>query len=125
MQYLLQRWPGFQGLERAQLRSIEKILLRCRNESRATRVATQFREVARGITIGAEECQIFTPELDLLTRQIQFCDESKQRVRAEIVEGVGRHPVGQKLMTTSARFDKEVVIAAHLERIEQQRSQAA
>lgn len=98
MQYLLQRWPGFQGLERAQLRSIEKILFRCRYGSRATRVAKQIREVARGITIGAEERQIFTLELDLLTRQIQLCDESKQRVRAEIVERVGRHPAGKKLM---------------------------
>ena len=29
MLYLLERWPGFDGLERAQLRSIEKILGQC------------------------------------------------------------------------------------------------
>jgi transposase len=69
MLYLLERWPGFEGLERAQLRSIEKILRRA-----------------------------FTLELDLLARQIRFCDESKERVRTEIVDRIGRHPVGQKLL---------------------------
>jgi transposase len=98
MLYLLERWPGFEGLERAQLRSIEKILRRCRYGSRATRVAKQIREVARGISISMEERQIFTLELDLLARQIRFCDESKERVRTEIVDRIGRHPVGQKLL---------------------------
>lgn len=98
MLYLLERWPGFEGLERAQLRSIEKILRRCRYGSRATRVAKQIREVARGISMSIEERQIFTLELDLLARQIRFCDESKERVRTEIVDRIGRHPVGQKLL---------------------------
>jgi transposase len=98
MLYLLERWPGFEGLERAQLRSIEKILRRCRYGSRATRVAKQIREVARGISISMEERRIFTLELDLLARQIRFCDESKKRVRTEIVDRIGRHPVGQKLL---------------------------
>jgi transposase len=98
MLYLLERWPGFEGLERAQLRSIEKILRRCRYGSRATRVAKQIREVARGISIAGDERQAFTLELDLLARQIRFCDESKERVRTEIVDRIGRHPVGQKLL---------------------------
>jgi transposase len=98
MLYLLERWPGFEGLERAQLRSIEKILRRCRYGSRATRVAKQIREVARGISIAGDERQAFTLELDLLAWQIRFCDESKERVRTEIVDRIGRHPVGQKLL---------------------------
>jgi transposase len=98
MLYLLERWPGFEGLERAQLRSIEKILLRCRYGSRATRVAKLIREMARGISIADKERQAFTLELDLLVRQIRFCDESKDRLRTEIVERVERHPIGQKLL---------------------------
>ena len=98
MLYLLERWPGFEGLERAQLRSIEKILLRCRYGSRATRVAKLIREVARGISIAAEERYAFTLELDLLVRQIRFCDESKDRLRAEIVQRVEHHPIGRKLL---------------------------
>jgi transposase len=98
MLYLLERWPGFEGLERAQLRSIEKILRRCRYGSRATRVAKLIRKMARGISIAAEERHAFTLELDLLARQIRFCDESKDRLRAEIVHRVEHHPVGPKLL---------------------------
>ena len=98
MLYLLERWPGFEGLERAHLQSIEKILLRCRYGSRATRVATLIRDMARGITIACEERQAFTLELDLLVSQIRFCDESKNRLRAKIVQHVERHPIGQKLL---------------------------
>lgn len=98
MLYLLERWPGFEGLERAQLRSIEKILRRCRYGSRATRVAKLIRQMARGISIAGEERHAFTLELDLLVQQIRFCDESRDRLRAEIVNRVERHPVGQKLL---------------------------
>jgi len=98
MLYLLERWPGFEGLERAQMRSIEKILRRCRYGSRATYVARLIRKMARGISIAAEERHAFTLELDLLARQIRFCDESRDRLRAEIVHRIERHPVGQKLL---------------------------
>jgi hypothetical protein len=98
MLYLLERWPGFEGLERAQLRSIEKILRRCRYGSRATHVARLIRQMARGISIAAEERYAFTLELNLLARQIRFCNESRDRLRAEIVQRVERHPVGQKLL---------------------------
>ena len=36
-----------------------------------------------------------------------------------------RHKLVYKLMTTDARYDKEVLIAAHLARIEQERPAAA
>jgi len=98
MLYLLERWPGFEGLERAQLRSIEKILLRCRYGSRATRVAKLIREMARGISIADEERQAFTLELDLLVRQIRFCNESIAQMYAQITQRVERHPIGKKLL---------------------------
>jgi transposase len=98
MLYLLERWPGFEGLERAQLRSIEKILRQCRYGSRANYVAKLIREVARRISIAGEERHAFTLELDLLVQQIRFCDESKDRLRAEIVQRVERHPIGRKLL---------------------------
>lgn len=98
MLYLLERWPGFEGLERAQLRSIEKILRQCRYGSKADKVAKLVRKVARGITFADEERRVITFELDLLVRQIRFCNESVDRVYAEIAERVERHPVGQKLL---------------------------
>ena len=98
MLYLLERWPGFEGLERAQLRSIEKILHQCRYGSKATHVAKLIRKMARGIVVAAQERSAFTLELSLLVRQIRVCNESADEVYAEIARRVTRHPVGQKLL---------------------------
>jgi transposase len=98
MLYLLERWPGFEGIERAQLRSIEKILHQCRYGSKATHVAKLIREMARGIVVAAEERSAVTLELSLLVRQILVCNESADQVYAEIARRVERHPVGQKLL---------------------------
>jgi transposase len=96
--YLLERWPGFDGLDRAQLRSIEKILHRCRYGSKATHVAKLIRKMARGIVVAAEERSAITLELNLLAQQIRVCNESADQVYAEIARRVERHPVGQKLL---------------------------
>lgn len=98
MLYLLERWPGFEGLERAQVRSIEKILRRCRYGSKATDVAKLIRKMARGISVAAQERSAITLELDLLTRQIRFCNESADQVYVEIARRVERHPIGKKLL---------------------------
>jgi len=98
MLYLLERWPGFEGLEKAQLRSIEKILLQCRYGSKATEVAKLIRKVARGVSVGDEERGAIAFELDLLVRQIGFCNESVDRVYAEIALRVEHHSVGRRLL---------------------------
>ena len=98
MLYLLERWPGFEGLEKAQLRSIEKILHKCRYGSKAAHVAKLIRNMARRIDIAAEERSAFTLEISFLVRQIQACNESVDQVYAEISGRVKRHPVGQKLL---------------------------
>ena len=98
MLYLLERWPGFEGLERARLRSIESILRRCRYGSRAVETAKLIKKVAQGITIIGEERSALTLELDLLVRQIRFCNESLADVDAKIARRVERDPVGQKLL---------------------------
>jgi transposase len=99
MLYLLERWPGFEGIERAQLRSIEKILSRCRYKvEERVPMAKLIRQAAREISMDAGERSSLTMELDLLVRQIRLCDESIAQVYAEITGRVERHPVGQKLL---------------------------
>jgi transposase len=98
MLYLLERWPGFEGLERAQLRSIEGILRRCRYGSRAAEAAELIKKVARGISIVGEERSALTLELDLLVRQIRFCSESLAEVDAKIARRVEQSPVGKRLL---------------------------
>lgn len=98
MLYLLERWPGFEGLERAQLRSIEGILRRCRYGSRAAETAKMIKKVAHGISIIGEERSALTLEVDLLVQQIRFCNESLAEVDAKIARRVERNPVGKKLL---------------------------
>jgi transposase len=96
--YLLERWPGFEGLEKAQLRTIEKILRRCRYGSKTSRVAKLIRSMARRISISGEERSALTLELDLLAQQIRFCNESVDQVYGKIARRVERHPIGKKLL---------------------------
>ena len=98
MRYLLERWPGFEGLERAQLRSIEKILHRCRYGDRATAVAKLVRDMARRISVEPDERLAITLEADALNRQMSVCDELIDRVFHEIDQRVRRHPIGIKLL---------------------------
>jgi transposase len=98
MVYLVQRWPGFEGMERAQLRSIEKILHRCRYGDRTTEVAKLLREAARRICVAAEERTAITLEMSLLVEQMGACDASLDRLFEEIEQRVDRHPIGVKLL---------------------------
>ncbi len=96
--YLLDRWPGFEGLEKAQLRSIEKILHRCRYGDRAPKVAKLLRDMARRISIEGQERSAMTLEMSFLVQQIKVCDASLHKLYGEITRRVENHPVGEKLL---------------------------
>ncbi len=98
IQYLLERWPGFEGLEKAQLRSIEKILHRCRYGSRAPETAKLLRDMARRISIEGEERSAIILELNFLLQQIQVCDVALKNLSTEISKQVENNPIGVKLM---------------------------
>jgi len=98
MTYILKRWPGFEGLERAQMRSLEKILHQCRYGHRTEDVARLVREMARRISMDPEERAAVTLELDSVLGQVAACDTSLKRLNSEIERRVARHPVGPKLL---------------------------
>jgi len=98
MMYILDRWPGFEGLERAQLRSIERILHRCRYGDKATRVAKLLRNMARRISVSAEERAAITLEISFLVQQSIVCETSLEKLFEEISRRVEQHPVGAKLL---------------------------
>jgi len=98
MTYILGRWPGFEGLERCQLRSLEQILHQCRYGGRARSVAVLLREMARRISVEAEERTAMTLELDSVQGQIAACDASLGRLHDEIERRVENHLIGPKLM---------------------------
>jgi transposase len=98
MTYILRRWPGFERLERAQLRSLEKIFRQCRYGARARGAAVLVRDMARRISVDPGERMAMTLELDSLLGQIAACDASLGSLREEIERRVGNHPVGPKLL---------------------------
>jgi transposase len=98
MTYILRRWPGFEGMERAQLRSLEQILRQCRYGARARGVAVLLRDMARRISEEPEERKAIALDLDSLLQQIAACDASLKRLYDEIKRLVENHPVGPKLM---------------------------
>lgn len=97
LKYLLQRWPGFQGLEKAQLPSIEKILRRCRYGDSARPVAELLRDMARRISLEREDRLAVTLDLEALVRQITLCDELLDDIDRKIEECVQQHPIAVKL----------------------------
>lgn len=101
IQYLLERWPGFEGLENAQLRSIEKILHRCRYGSRAPETAKLLRDMARRISIEGKERSAIILEMNFLVQQIQVCDVALKKLSTEIFKQVENNPIGVKLMEMS------------------------
>jgi len=98
MEYLLERWPGFMGMEKAQLRSIEKILNRCRYGEEARSVAKLLRDMARRINIDERERSVIALEIGFLIRQIQFCEAGRAEVRTEISVRVRQDSIGKKLL---------------------------
>ena len=54
-----------------------------------------------------------------------YAGHPKPHVAAFIALSRQRHKLIYKLMTTEARYDKEVLVASHLERIERERADAA
>jgi transposase len=98
MLYLLKRWPGFEGLERAHLSSIEKVLHRCRYGAKATPVGRLIREMARRIMMPAEERTALTFEMSVLVEGIGTCDASLNGLDKEIARRVKSDVVGAKLL---------------------------
>lgn len=98
MEYILARWPGFEGLERAQLRTIESILRRCHYGAKAAPVAKLVRDMARRIAIPYEERTAITLELSTLCRQITTFNGMIDDLEKEIAQRVESHPIGAKLL---------------------------
>jgi len=98
MVYILKRWPAFDGLERAQLRSIEKILHRCRYGQAATEVAELVREMGKRISMEPFERQAVSLEMTVLLEQLEVIDSLLVKVDREIEKQVEKHPVGIKLL---------------------------
>jgi len=96
--YLLQRWPAFEGMEKARLGTIEKILHKCRYGSKAPGIAKSLRDMARRIGIVGAERAAIAMEINHLINQIATCDRLLHDLKAQIGEKVEAHEIGLKLL---------------------------
>lgn len=96
--YLLERWPAFEGMERARLGTIEKVLHKCRYGKKATDIARSLRDMAQRIGIAGAERAVVAMEINHLIEQITACDRLLHDLQAQIGERVEDHEIGLKLL---------------------------
>ena len=99
MRSVLTKWPGFVGLERAQLRTIEKLLRsssRCGD--RCAKMATELKKTATRIFLCEAERAVVAMELGLINQELEMIDASLKEVDQRVKEEVNRHPIARKLM---------------------------
>lgn len=97
---ILQRWPGLVGLERAQRKSIEKLLRKVTRDGDACiKKAKHLREAAKTIALEGLAREALTMELTILVAQLDANYHQLEQVRKREKQLVDAHPVGQRLLT--------------------------
>jgi len=99
MRAVLERWPGFEGLERARVSTIERELRSVTRKGNACQeMASALVEMGSRITLSSAERDVITMELDMAMQLVRLTKTSLAKVDKEIREAVGAHPIGQKLL---------------------------
>ena len=96
---ILERWPGFEGMEKTRGSTIERVLrpVTRRGES-CTKMAKAVLEMAGRITLCAEERRVVAMELGMAMRQLRMAEVSLAEVDQEIKDVVQAHSIGRKLL---------------------------
>ncbi len=95
---ILDRWPAFGGLERAQRKTIERVFRECRYGKRSEGMVDCLRRVAREVVMPDHERSVMALEMILILKQIELCDDSIKTLEKEIKELTSQHPVCIKLI---------------------------
>jgi transposase len=99
MRAVLERWPGFEGLEQARVSTIERELRSATRKGRGCeRMARALREMTDRITLGSAERDVITMELGMAIQQLRLTKASLAKVDKRIAEAVESHAIGQKLL---------------------------
>ncbi len=113
MYAVLERWPGFEGLERARMATIERELRSATKKGAGCKeMVKALLEMARRITLGIAEREVISMELDMAMQQLRLTKASLAKVDKEIKKAVNAHPIGQKLLVMPgvAHFTAGVLI---------------
>ncbi len=96
---VLERWPGFEGLEQARVSTIERELRSAtRRGDACKKMAKAVSEMARRITLNVAERRAISIELDLAMQHLRLTKNSLAKVDKEIKDAVDVHLIGQKLL---------------------------
>jgi transposase len=96
---VLERWPGFEGLERARVSTVERLLRSAMHRgSRCEEMARGLVKMARGIRLEGAERSVVTMELGMAMQQLRLTKASLAAVDKEIRQAVEVHEVGRRLV---------------------------
>lgn len=95
---LLERWPGFEGMERAHQGSIVRILRQYRCRGDVVKVANSLRKMVGGITLAEVERRALTASIRHEVARIVECGRELSEVEAALEEAVKKDPDGVRLL---------------------------
>ncbi len=99
LRVILKRWPGFEGLDRAQVRTIERELRPVTRRREAwIEMAKALKEMACRITMEDTERQVISMELSMAIQQLDLIKTSLAEIDRKIKAAVEAHSVGEKLL---------------------------
>lgn len=99
MKAVLDRWPGFLGIERARLSTIERVIQKAsRHGSRAAEMALEFKRIAVEIVMCGQEREAVALELSTLIDEMRSIDDRLVDVDKRIEHAVCKDPIGIKLI---------------------------
>ena len=99
MRAVLDRWPGFEGMEKARVNTVERILRPVtRRGEGCTKMAEAVLKMARRISLGTEERRVISMELGMAMQLLQLTETSLAEVDKEIKSAVEAHPKGCNLL---------------------------
>lgn len=99
MYAVLERWPGFEGMEKTRVSTVDRVLRPVTRRGEACmKMAKAVLEMAHRITLGVEERRVISMELGMVMQQVQMARDSLVKIDKEIKDAVEIHPIGQKLL---------------------------
>ena len=99
MRKILEKWPAFEGLDRARSTSIRSIFRSCRyGQAKTDRCVALVRSLPEEIVIPAEERAVIAFEIEMISKQLELLNQSISEIEKQLRVAVNQHPICCKLM---------------------------
>lgn len=99
MRRILERWPAFEGIERARTTTLESVLRSCRcRKINAKGYLESIRKLPEEVVVSQLERHAIATEISLIFNQIELLDSSIAEIEKELRTLVDQHPICVRLM---------------------------